>query len=34
MPTGTQEIDESDIPDDVGRYDQPLRNETVDPADD
>ena len=32
MPTGTQPLNESDIPDDVGRYDQPLRNETVDPA--
>jgi thiosulfate dehydrogenase len=29
IPTGTQPLNESDIPDDVSRYDQPLRNATV-----
>lgn len=30
IPIGTQPINESVIPDDVDRYDQPLRNESVD----
>ncbi len=30
IPTGTEELSEDDIPDDVDRYDQPLRNESVD----
>ncbi|ELY64004.1 class I cytochrome c [Natronococcus jeotgali DSM 18795] len=33
IPTGTEELSEDDIPDDVDRYDQPLRNESVDDAD-
>lgn len=30
IPTGTESLNESDIPDDVEYYDQPLRNESVD----
>jgi len=30
IPTGTESLNESDIPDDVEYYDQPLRNESID----
>lgn len=30
IPTGTESLSEDDIPDDVDRYDQPLREESVD----